>query len=35
MKKFSDCSLVLFKTVKKRKEEENAKLKEDLDRLTQ
>jgi hypothetical protein len=35
MKKFSDCSLILFKTVKKRKEEENTKLKEELDRLSQ
>lgn len=26
LKKFSDCSLVLFKSVKNRKDQENAKL---------
>lgn len=28
MKKFSDCSLILFKTIKNRKDQENAKLRE-------
>lgn len=35
MKKFSDCSLVLFKNLKNRKDQDNTKLREEFERLTQ
>lgn len=35
MKKFSDCSLILFKLVKTKKDQENSKLREEVQRLSQ